>query len=220
MRTTAHTTDVLPHQSSPLHECKYHSATTPPTRGRISDHPPPRANQAHYEGGQCPCRYGQATKELNVGGPQCLRCNRSLYPTEPVGAVHGKAFVWHACTGHIMLASIKKFAQRPQGYIHSYSSTSPESARTSFIRPRQNFRSAKHLVPSPVQQLHLRRYWLKLALVLRLVSALLLTSTDTTLPLNAKRSGQFVPGQNISFDFSQNWTWTSPYEPTIQPHRH
>ena len=66
-------------------------------------------------------------------------------------------------------------------------------------------------VPSSVQQLHLQRYLLKPELVSRLASALLLSNTATTRPLNGTRSGRFVQEQAISFDFSNNWTWTSPY---------
>jgi hypothetical protein len=65
-------------------------------------------------------------------------------------------------------------------------------------------------VHSSVQNLHLRRYRLKPAFCSRLVSALLLKNTATEQPLNGGRSGHFVQGQNISFNFSKDWTWTSP----------
>ena len=65
-------------------------------------------------------------------------------------------------------------------------------------------------VPSSVEYLHLKRYLLKPEFISRLVSALLLKNTVTEHNLNGGRSGHFVQGQNISFNFSNDWKWTSP----------
>ena len=63
-------------------------------------------------------------------------------------------------------------------------------------------------VPSSVRKLRLALFRPSPELISKLKWALLPTASASPLTLNAKNAGQFEPTSNISFDFSNDWTWT------------